>query len=558
MKDSSPDSVSTAVTDSLPSEAAQAADESVSTSSAAKNVNSESHSIGHTAGDPALHELKKKTAHGALLSICGQAANFVLRTGSMIILARLLTPADFGLIGMATAFTGFVALFQDAGLSMATIQRASTTRAQTSTLFWINLAVGTILAALCGAVSPAIAAFYHEPRLLWVMVVIGAGFVFSGAGAQHRALLLRQMRFPILTVIDILSLLSGIVLGVSLAATGQGYWALVATTVFPVLVSTTGAWIAGGWIPGPPRRGAGVRSMLTYGGGVTLNNIIVYIAYNADKVLIGRFLGAETLGIYGRAYQLINLPTANLSNAIGTVAIPALSRLQNEPVRLRNYFLRGYGLFLSLVMPITAACALFSEDIVRLFLGAKWDATAPVFRLLAPTILTFSVINPVGWLMLASGQVGRGLKIAGMIAPVVILGYAAGLGYGPNGVAAGFSISTVLLLVPAMLWATHRAPVSALDMLKVAMRPLLSTLIGSGVALASWALIRNLDTALIRLIVANTILFGVYAIVLLFVMDQKDIYLRLLRDIGIWPFAGQRNRPDSKVSRLHEPQVNEQ
>ena len=555
MKDSPSDSVS--LTDSLPREASPEAVGLVSSSSVAVDDSRGSDPAGHSVGDPALHELKKKTAHGALLSICGQAANFVLRTGSMVVLARLLTPADFGLIGMATACTGFVSLFQDAGLSMATIQRASTTRAQTSTLFWINLAVGAILAALCGAVSPIVASFYHEPRLLWVMVAIGAGFVFSGAGAQHRAMLLRQMRFATLITIDIISLLSGIVLGISLAVAGQGYWALVGTAVFPVVVSMIGSWIAGGWIPGPPRRGAGVRSMLTYGGGVTLNNVVVYIAYNADKVLIGRFLGAETLGIYGRAYQLVNLPTANLSNSIGTVAIPALSRLQSEPVRLRSYFLRGYGLFLSLVMPITAACALFSEDIVRLFLGAQWGATVPVFRLLAPTILTFSVINPMGWLMLASGQVGRGLKIASMIAPVVILGYAAGLGNGPNGVAAGFSIATVLLLVPVMFWATHRAPVSALDTLKVAMRPLLSALIGSAVALACWGLIRTLDSPLLRLIAANTILFGVYGIVLLFVMDQKDVYFNLLRDIGIWPFAGRRNRSESKVRGIPEPQVNE-
>jgi O-antigen/teichoic acid export membrane protein len=532
------------------------AGEPQATLSQSSGVGGEPHRSGHSAGDPALSDLKKKTAHGALLSICGQAANFILRTGSMVILARLLDPADFGLIGMATAFTGFVALFQDAGLSMATIQRASTSHAQTSTLFWINLTVGTILAGLCVAISPVITAFYHEPRLFWVTVMIGTSFIFSGAGAQHRAMLLRQMRFATLAALDIVSLLSSIALGIGLAVAGFGYWALVGTTVFPILVGTLGAWIAGGWVPGPPRRGVGVRSMLTYGSTVTLNNLIVYVAYNADKVLLGRFWGAETLGVYGRAYQLINLPTANLNNSIGAVAIPALSRLQNDPVRLRSYFLRGYSLFLSLVMPITVACALFPEDIIRLFLGAKWAAAAPVFRLLAPTILTFSLINPQGWLMLASGQAVRSLKIGILIAPVVILGYAAGLGYGPNGVAAGFSLATILLVLPAMFWALHGSPITALDTLKVAMRPFLSVLIGAAVAMVSWNLIRNLDSPLLRLIAANTILFGVYGVVLWFVMGQKDVYLRLIREIGIWPLGGRRNRPDSKAPAVPEPQVN--
>src|SRR6476659_7725748 len=145
--------------------------------------------VGDSPDKAAPHDLKRKTARGALVATFGQSANFVLRTGSMIILARLLTPADFGLVGMATASTGFLALFQDAGLSMATIQRATITRAQTSTLFWINLAVGAMLAAICAGLAPFVATFYHEPRLFWITVVFGLCFILGGAAAQHRALL---------------------------------------------------------------------------------------------------------------------------------------------------------------------------------------------------------------------------------------------------------------------------------------------------------------------------------------------------------------------------------
>src|SRR5207302_9748284 len=143
-------------------------------------------------------------------------------------------------------------------------------------------------------------------------------------------------------------------------------------------------------------------SMLWFGGTVTLNNVVVYLAYNVDKVLLGRFWGAEALGVYGRAYQLINLPTENLNSTIGLVAFPALSRVQNDPVRLKSYFLKGYSLFLSLVLPITVACGLFAEDIIRVFLGAQWHEAARIFRLLAPTILAFAVVHPCGWLMQAT------------------------------------------------------------------------------------------------------------------------------------------------------------
>jgi O-antigen/teichoic acid export membrane protein len=500
----------------------------------------ERHGLDDSTGEPVPHDLKGKTARGALVSTFGQSANFILRTGSMVILARLLEPKDFGLVGMVTACTGFMALFQDAGLSLAAVQRASITRAQTSMLFWINLAVGAALAILCAAVAPILTAFYHEPRLFWMTVVLGTGFVLGGAGAQHRATLQREMRFTVLTMIDVVSLVVSIVLAVAMAAAGQGCWALVGMTLCGSASSLIAVWTASGWIPGPPRRGAGVWSMLRYGGTLTLGNVICYLAYNADKVLLGRFCGAEALGIYGRAYTLINLPTQNLNFTIGVVGFPALSRLQNDPVRLKNYFLKGYTLFLSLVMPITLASALFAEDIIRVFLGQKWSAAAPLFRLLAPTILVFAMINPFGWLLLATGRATRGLRLAILIAPVVILGCVAGLPYGPTGVAAGFSVATLLLIVPVILWATHGTSITAAATFKVIMRPCLSMLIAGGATLMAWPIFNPLTPAILRLIVCNAMLFGVYAIVLWFVTDQKDFYAGLLREINPWSSARRR------------------
>jgi len=460
----------------------------------------------------------------------------------MMVMARLLIPEDFGLVGMITAWTGFLGLFRDAGLSMATVQRASITRAQTSMLFWINLLVGGLLALISAATAPILVGFYHEPRLLWATIVLGLSFVFNGAEVQHRALLQRDMRFAVLTFIHIASILASIAVGVSMATAGLGYWALVGMTLCVHAVSFLGVWIAGAWVPDLPRRGAEVWSMLTYGGLVTLDSVIVYVAYNTDKVLLGRFWGADTLGIYGRAYQLINLPTENFNTTIGQVAFPALSRLQNDPQRLRKYFLKCYGLFLSLVMPITLGCGLFAEDIIRVFLGAKWDAAVPVFRLLAPTIFTFALINPLAWLLLAIGRAKRSLMISLVLAPVVMLSYAAGLRFGPNAVAAGFSIGTTLLAVPVIIWATRGTAITAVDTLKEIMRPFFSIAIGAGAAKATWGFTHLIASPLLRLIAANSILFSVYAIVLLFVMGQKGIFLRLLQEIGVCHSAINRVR----------------
>jgi len=408
-------------------------------------------SVDSIRSDPSAHELKRRTSQGAILSIAAQGAAFALRLGSMLLLARLLFPRDFGLVGMVTAFTGFLGLFRDAGLAAATVQRATITERQMSTLFWINVAVGMMLAALCVATAPFVVWFYGEPRLFWITVVIGIGFVFNGAAAQPRAILQRAMRFQALAVIDTVSLVASCAMGIAVAMAGGGYWAIVVMAVSLPIVSGAGAALASHWRPGPPERGTGVRSMLWYGGTVSLNGIVVYVAYNADKVLLGRFWGAEILGLYGRAYQLINIPTDNLQYAFGLFAFPALARVQGDSGDLRNYFLRIYALLLALCIPITAVCMVFAEDLVLVLLGPNWSEAASIFRLLAPTIFVFALINPLAWLMLAAGHVVRSLRVALMIAPVVIAGCALGVVGGPQGVAAGLSAAMLVLVVAVIM-----------------------------------------------------------------------------------------------------------
>jgi len=299
-----------------------------------------------------MNDFKGLALRGGVVKVGAKAADFLLKMGSLMVLARLLEPTDFGIVGMVTAITGVLSLFKEFGLSVATIQRATITDEQTSTLFWINIVVGAILGIASLAIAPLVAAFYHEPQLSLVMIVLGSGFVFNAAGVQHSALLQRQMRFTALAVIEVLSLLISSAISIAMATRGYGYWALVAWSVTLPLASTLLTVFQSGWIPGRPRLNTGMRSMMRFGGIVTLNGLVVYVAYNLDKILLGRFWGAEVVGIYGRAYQLVTLPTDYLNGATGSVAIPVLSRLQDDPERLRNYFLKGYSLVLALTIPM--------------------------------------------------------------------------------------------------------------------------------------------------------------------------------------------------------------
>jgi len=495
-----------------------------------------------------MKDLKQKAIRGGLARLCSQAANFAVRLGSLMILARLLDPKDFGLVGMVTAFTGVLSLFRDFGLSAAAVQRETISEEQASTLFWINVSVSVLLALLALAMAPAIARFYHEPRLLGVTGVLAAGFVFNGAGVQHSAMLQRQMRFTALAVTGTVSLLAGTLVAVAGAKAGYGYWALVAMTVTMPLTSTIAFWATTTWVPGMPRRGAAIRSMIRFGGTLTLNGLVAYIAYNLEKVLLGRFWGADAIGLYGRGYQLINIPTDNLNSAIGEVAFSALSRIRDDRCRLKSYFLKGYSLVLSLTVPITTVCALFANDVIAVFLGAKWKEAAPIVRLLAPTIFVFAVINPLGWLLYSLGLVERSLKIALVFAPLIITGYLIGLPYGPRGVAAAYSAVIILWMLPHIAWCVHRTIVSFWDILRTASPPVVSGVLAGMFAVTVRSFYGQFLPPLLRLVLESSVVCAAYLGILLFAAGQRSFYLDLLRGFKAASSGEEKNLISARAS----------
>jgi PST family polysaccharide transporter len=474
-----------------------------------------------------MDDLKSRAVRGGFAKLCGQVAGLGLRMVSMAVMARLLNPEDFGLVAMATAVTGIYGLFLTAGLSSATVQRATIDDGEVSALFWINIVVGIVLALLCAVSAPVLVRFYHEPRLLWVTIIIALGFLVSATGVQHFALLERQLRYVALTVLDLLSQMVSILAGVGLALAGFGYWSLVAAAVAQSAVATICAWVATGWIPGPPSWRTSTGSMLRFGGTITLNGLVVYLAYNLEKVLLGRFWGADALGIYGRAYQLVTIPTDNLNGTVGVVAFSALSRLQHDRVRLKSYYLKGYSLMVSLTIPTTIFCALFADDIVHVLLGPKWLEAAHIFRLLTPTVLVFGMINPLYWLLVSIGLQGRSLAIAFVIAPLVISAYFVGLPYGPRGVATAYSAVMTIWLVPHLIWCLYRTPISLKELFSAVSRPLLSGVVAAAITFVvqfcfGWG------SPFLRVIFGGCLMVGIYCVMLLFVMGQRAFYLDLL------------------------------
>ncbi len=478
-----------------------------------------------------MERLKEKTIRAGAARLAGQGGRAVLRLGTIVVLARLLDPSDFGLVAMVTVITGVFEIFMTGGLSAATVQRVEISDRQISTLFWVNMAIGVLLALLCLAAAPLLNVFYEQPKTAYVLAALAPSFIFNAAGVQHIALLQRRLRYATLSSIEVGSELVAGALSIGLALAGWSYWALVIGVVAAPLVITVGAWIATGWIPSGPRRDNDVSSMLRFGGTVTLNNLIVYIAYNLEKVLLGRYFGADALGLYGRAYELINLPTRILNGAVGSVAFSALSRLQTDPARFRTYFLKGYSLVVSLTLPTTILCAVLADDIILVVLGPKWKDAAEIFRLLAPTILVFGMINPLGWLLWSVGLQDRSLKVAFVLCPIVICSYLIGIPYGPTGVAFAYSVAMTLWLVPHVMWCVHGTPVGFGDLMSAVARPLLSGVAAAAAALLVQHLAAPIPYPLVRLALAGAAMGLVYIATLVFVMRQKELYVDLLRGL---------------------------
>jgi PST family polysaccharide transporter len=480
---------------------------------------------------PQGRDFKRKSIRGGASALLSQVVSMALTLLTTIILARILSPSDYGLQAMVLSLTGFLSLFKEAGLSAASVQREKLNQTEVSTLFWINVAIGAVLSVVVACLAPALVRFYKDERLYGITLLSAPIFFVNSLSIQHRALLDRAMRFTTNYTIDIVSVIAGTIIALGLAQAGWGYWALIVQNVSLPVTCTIGAWIAMPWIPGRPRWTHELKHMLRFGGTVTLNNFIGYFSYNAEKILLGHFWGAGPLGIYGRGYQLSNLPMQQMSTAVGSVAFPALSRLQSDPERLRRFHLKAHSLVVSVTVPIVIGIALFAEDIIAVVLGPRWNGVAPILRLLAPAMLAFALISPLNWLLRATGRVRRQIHINMLIFPVMILGIFAGIHFGPVGVAAGYSTAMLTLVLPVLIWALQGTGISLRAYWDVIRAPLAAGLLGG---FAGWCFHRAEQTSIsvtLLLFGELSIAFVVYALVLLFVMRQKDLYIEVFSQL---------------------------
>ena len=374
------------------------------------------------------------------------------------------------------AVIGFIAIFKDLGLSMATVQRAELNHGQVSTMFWINFGVSALIMVFIVALAPLLAWYYREPRVAQITLVLAGTIIFSGLIVQHQALLRRQMRFGLLAIIETTGLILSFAGGIMAALSGWGYWSLVVIPVVREISMMIGVWVFCRWRPGRPVRRSGVRDLVSFGAHLTGFNVLNYFARNLDKILIGRFSGAAPLGFYNKAYQMLLLPVQQITNPISGVAVPTLSRLQNQPERYRAYYRTGVFLTVTIGMPLVAFLFVAADKAVLTLLGDQWLAAVPIFRVLGPAAYIGTCSMATGWVYLSLGRTKRLFAWGVFASTAVAVAFLIGIRWGPIGIAYAYSGSVIVLFPLALVYCFRGTILRLTDFIHAIRRPTVASL----------------------------------------------------------------------------------
>jgi O-antigen/teichoic acid export membrane protein len=407
--------------------------------------------------------LTQRTITGMAWAAWGKGAYTVLQLGVLAIMARLITPAEFGVVSAAILVIGFSTVFSQLGLGPALVQRADLEQRHLDTAFSTSVLFGLLLGTIIWLGAPAAAGFLRMGEVRPVLRVLAGLFPLQGFSVAAESMLRRDLRFRWLANLDVLSYGLGYGgVGIALALAGWGVWALVAGQIAQSLVRT-GALL----LQRPPRfppslEGRAFRELLYFGGGFTVARAANYAAVNGDNMTVGRFLGPQALGFYGRAYSLMSAPAYAFGTVLDQVLFPAMAKVQNDPLRLAKAYRRGVSLIALLVLAPSAALILLGPEFIEVILGRRWAPAVASFQILALGMLFRTSYKMSDSLARSTGVVYQRALRQILYAALVLLGSWIGQFWGIAGVAWGalialtanfFVMADLSLRVAGLTWA---------------------------------------------------------------------------------------------------------
>ena len=394
--------------------------------------------------------LRTRTFTAVRWTAAGTSFKAVLQIVQLAVLARLLAPEDYGLMAMVTVVLTFATVFSDFGVNSAFVQRRDVTQEQRSSLFWFNLVLSACLMLLVMALSPSLATFFGDDRLVPLMILGATTFVIAAAGQQVRMAAEKALQFSRVMIVEVVAALSGFGFAVVAALLGWGVYALLVAGITYALVSTVLAWVilAHGWRPKWRMKFDDVRSFLGFGGALVAGNIVNQFNTTIDLLLGGRLLSATQLGLYSVPRSLTLQAQFVVNPIITRVAFPLIAEVQHDIARVRSIYLQALNMTASTNAPIYIGIAFFAPEIVHLVLGSGWERSGEILRILALWGGIRSTGNPVGSLLLGMGRADLALKWNLALLLVVPPALWIGSTYGPEGIAAALLLVQVLLFVP--------------------------------------------------------------------------------------------------------------
>lgn len=479
-------------------------------------------------------DLGRLAKRGGVASVLAVYSNGVLQIVGAVVLARLLTPEDFGLVAIATVLTRFAPLLIDLGTSDATTQKSRITQGEVSALFFLNCGIGFAVAVTVSACGPLIAWLYQDLRLQFIVLLSTITFIFTGLSCQHFSLLRRTMQFAVIAKIQILSALLGFAVAVLIAISGYGYWALVARPVLSAGCLTAGAWLACKWRPGRAVFNSEVKTIIRFGMHVLGYSITQAMTMVADRIALGLFYLPRELGLYQNASNMYENAISAPFGQLHGVGSAALSKLRPTPDLLQQKYEASLSLIAFFVMPTVAILSVTGQDATVILLGEKWRESGLLLSIMALRGMVEFIEGSQGWLHISSGRPER-WKNWGVAAAIVrVLAILGGLSFGTQGVAVALVVAGWLIALPSVTYAGRPFGIGASLVIRAVGGPLFSATIAIAAGLSLRTFVLDNYSNLLRILLVSSTCASTYLLVILGlfrITEPIKIAARIARDV---------------------------
>jgi O-antigen/teichoic acid export membrane protein len=394
---------------------------------------------------PGVPDLRRRIVRGLIWVGASQVGLQLTRAVVAVVVARLLTPAEYGLAALALVFSSLVMIFSDLALGAALIQRKTLSAVDRDTAFWVTAASGVLFTVLGVLLAGPMAALYGEPDAAPLLAVLSATFLISALGAPQQSLMLRDMDFRRVEMLPMGGALAGGAAGVTVAALDGGAWAIIVQYCVATTATTALVWLRSAWRPRFAFSLASLRELGGFSIYMLGHRMLFYLQMNGDRFLIGRFLSTSALGVYAVAYNTMLVPASKLGGPLQRVFSPAFSRIQDEPERIAATWARVSRLMAAVSVPALAGLVVVAPDFVPLVLGAQWTEAVPVVQILAWVGIIQAVQTLNSDILMARDRARTLFRFSILLTTAHLIAFVVGLQWGVVGVAASYAISTTLV-----------------------------------------------------------------------------------------------------------------